>query len=147
MPATALGFNPPDHTIMSRPPRNAREPLVNGWLFLRYLIIGTYVGFATVAGYAWWFMYYEAGPRISFYQLVRSLLPIHVRRYWLLTRRTDSLPLLLSRFPRDRLRHVHRHAVKKRDDGLALDPGSHRDVQRDECASTTSAFVREEALS
>ncbi|OZJ06563.1 hypothetical protein BZG36_00488 [Bifiguratus adelaidae] len=69
LPATALGFNPPDHDIMRRPPRNAREPLVNGWLFVRYMIIGVYVGCATVFGYAWWFMFYQGGPRISFYEL------------------------------------------------------------------------------
>lgn len=70
LPATALGFNPPDHTIMQRPPRNAREPLVGKWLFFRYMVIGTYVGVATIAGYAWWFMYYSQGPQISWYQLV-----------------------------------------------------------------------------
>jgi len=73
LPATALGFNPPDHSIMKVPPRNSREPLVNGWLFFRYLIIGAYVGCATVFGYAWWFVLYEGGPQISFYQLVCSL--------------------------------------------------------------------------
>ncbi|KAI0282728.1 Ca-transporting ATPase [Russula brevipes] len=69
LPATALGFNPPDHSIMRVPPRNSREPLVSKWLFFRYLVIGTYVGIATVAGYAWWFMFYENGPQISYYQL------------------------------------------------------------------------------
>ncbi|QRW00271.1 calcium transporting ATPase [Ceratobasidium sp. AG-Ba] len=69
LPATALGFNPADHTIMRMPPRNVREPLVGKWLFVRYLIIGTYVGVATVFGYAWWFIFYEGGPQISFYQL------------------------------------------------------------------------------
>jgi len=69
LPATALGFNPPDHSIMRVPPRNSREPLVSRWLFIRYLVIGTYVGIATVAGYAWWFMFYENGPQISYYQL------------------------------------------------------------------------------
>lgn len=39
-PATALGFNPPDLDIMSRPPRSPKEPLISGWLFCRYLIIG-----------------------------------------------------------------------------------------------------------
>lgn len=72
LPATALGFNPPDHTIMRMPPRNAREPLVGKWLFIRYLIIGAYVGVATVFGYAWWFVFYEGGPQISFYQLVST---------------------------------------------------------------------------
>ena len=70
LPATALGFNPPDHSIMRLPPRNSREPLVGKWLFFRYLIIGIYVGCATVFGYAWWFVFYSQGPQISFYQLV-----------------------------------------------------------------------------
>ncbi|KAL2022660.1 hypothetical protein VTK56DRAFT_4741 [Thermocarpiscus australiensis] len=69
LPATALSFNPPDHDIMRRPPRKRDEPLIGGWLFVRYLVIGTYVGLATVAGYAWWFMFYSGGPKISFYQL------------------------------------------------------------------------------
>ncbi|KAH7103830.1 calcium-transporting ATPase [Auriculariales sp. MPI-PUGE-AT-0066] len=69
LPATALGFNPADHMIMRVPPRNAREPLVGRWLFTRYMIIGIYVGVATVAGYAWWFCLYSEGPQISFYQL------------------------------------------------------------------------------
>ena len=55
---------------MRRAPRKRSEPLVGGWLFFRYLVIGTYVGAATVFGYAWWFMFYEQGPKLSFYQLV-----------------------------------------------------------------------------
>lgn len=69
LPATALGFNPPDHEIMMHKPRRRDEPLVGKWLFFRYMIVGVYVGFATVGGYAWWFMYYSGGPRISFYHL------------------------------------------------------------------------------
>jgi P-type Ca2+ transporter type 2A len=69
LPATALSFNPPDHDIMKRQPRKRDEPLISGWLFFRYMIIGTYVGFATVAGYAWWFMYNPEGPQITFWQL------------------------------------------------------------------------------
>ncbi|KAF9988375.1 hypothetical protein BGZ75_009541 [Mortierella antarctica] len=69
LPATALGFNPPDHEIMRQPPRNSREPLVGGWLFFRYMVVGIYVGCATVFGYAWWFMLYSEGPQIDFYQL------------------------------------------------------------------------------
>ncbi|KAF2967275.1 hypothetical protein GQX73_g6297 [Xylaria multiplex] len=69
LPATALSFNPPDHDIMRRRPRKRDEALIGGWLFFRYLVIGTYVGLATVAGYAWWFMYNPEGPQISFYQL------------------------------------------------------------------------------
>uniref|UniRef100_A0A3B3TDY5 Calcium-transporting ATPase n=1 Tax=Paramormyrops kingsleyae TaxID=1676925 RepID=A0A3B3TDY5_9TELE len=40
LPATALGFNPPDLDIMDKPPRNSKEPLISGWLFFRYLAIG-----------------------------------------------------------------------------------------------------------
>ncbi|CDH55033.1 calcium-transporting atpase [Lichtheimia corymbifera JMRC:FSU:9682] len=69
LPATALGFNPPDHDIMRRPPRSGNESLVDGWLFFRYMAIGVYVGVATVFGYAWWFMFYADGPQISYYQL------------------------------------------------------------------------------
>ncbi|KAG0284566.1 hypothetical protein BGZ96_011067 [Linnemannia gamsii] len=69
LPATALGFNPPDNEIMRQPPRNSREPLVGGWLFFRYMVVGTYVGAATVFGYAWWFIFYSQGPQISFYHL------------------------------------------------------------------------------
>ncbi|XP_031434357.1 sarcoplasmic/endoplasmic reticulum calcium ATPase 2b [Clupea harengus] len=73
LPATALGFNPPDLDIMSKPPRNAREPLISGWLFFRYLAIGCYVGAGTVGAAAWWFIAAEDGPRISLYQLSHFL--------------------------------------------------------------------------
>jgi len=69
LPATALSFNPADHDIMKRQPRKRDEPLISGWLFFRYMVIGTYVGAATVFGYAWWFMFNPAGPQISFWQL------------------------------------------------------------------------------
>ena len=70
LPATALSFNPPDHDVMKRPPRLRDEPLVGGWLLFRYMVIGTYVGVATVFGYVWWFLYNPAGPQISYWQLV-----------------------------------------------------------------------------
>ena len=69
LPATALSFNPPDHDVMRRQPRKRDEALVGGWLFFRYMVIGTYVGVATVFGYAWWFMFNAEGPQISFWQL------------------------------------------------------------------------------
>jgi Ca2+ transporting ATPase len=74
LPATALSFNPKDHDVMRRPPRKRDEPLVGGWLFFRYMVIGTYVGLATVGGYAWYFMFYEGGPKITFWQLVSCVL-------------------------------------------------------------------------
>lgn len=70
LPATALSFNPSDHDVMRRPPRGRDEPLISGWLFFRYMVIGIYVGGATVFGYAWWFMFYSEGPKITFWQLV-----------------------------------------------------------------------------
>lgn len=72
-PATALSFNPPDLDIMEKPPRKSKEPLINRWLFFRYLIIGIYVGAATVSASAWWFMYYEGGPQMSYYQLTHHM--------------------------------------------------------------------------
>lgn len=69
LPATALGFNPPDPNIMKQKPRDSKEPIVNGWLFFRYLVIGTYVGLATVLGFVWWYMFYTGGPQISLYDL------------------------------------------------------------------------------
>merc|ERR1719450_2060845 len=59
LPATALGFNPPDLDIMERPPRKASESLISGWLFFRYMAIGGYVGAGTVFASAWWYMYAE----------------------------------------------------------------------------------------
>lgn len=73
LPATALGFNPPDLDIMERPPRNPKEPLISGWLLFRYLAIGVYVGAATVAAAGWWFVRSETGPKVSYYQLTHHL--------------------------------------------------------------------------
>uniref|UniRef100_A0A8C3VF17 Calcium-transporting ATPase n=1 Tax=Catharus ustulatus TaxID=91951 RepID=A0A8C3VF17_CATUS len=73
LPATALGFNPPDLDIMNKPPRNPKEPLISGWLFFRYLAIGCYVGAATVGAAAWWFIAADGGPKVSFYQLSHFL--------------------------------------------------------------------------
>lgn len=54
-PATALGFNPPDIGVMSKPPRRADEALINTWVLFRYMVIGLYVGIATVGAFAIWF--------------------------------------------------------------------------------------------
>uniref|UniRef100_A0A7N6AY56 Calcium-transporting ATPase n=1 Tax=Anabas testudineus TaxID=64144 RepID=A0A7N6AY56_ANATE len=69
LPATALGFNPPDLDIMDKPPRNPKEPLISGWLFFRYLAIGGYVGLGTVSAATWWYLFDEEGPQVTFYQL------------------------------------------------------------------------------
>jgi Ca2+-transporting ATPase len=56
-PATALGFNPPDLDIMKKPPRKSDEQLITVWVFIRYMIVGCYVGVATVAAFCIWYMY------------------------------------------------------------------------------------------
>ncbi|XP_077286275.1 ATPase sarcoplasmic/endoplasmic reticulum Ca2+ transporting SERCA isoform X3 [Arctopsyche grandis] len=73
LPATALGFNPPDLDIMDKPPRKADEGLISGWLFFRYMAIGGYVGAATVAAASWWFMYSPLGPQLTYWQLTHHL--------------------------------------------------------------------------
>uniref|UniRef100_A0A8D0FGU5 Cation-transporting P-type ATPase C-terminal domain-containing protein n=1 Tax=Strix occidentalis caurina TaxID=311401 RepID=A0A8D0FGU5_STROC len=55
---------------MDKPPRSPKEPLISGWLFFRYLAIGGYVGAATVGAAAWWFLYAEDGPSVTYHQLV-----------------------------------------------------------------------------
>ena len=54
-PATALGFNPPDVDIMTKPPRTKDEDLISAWALVRYLVVGLYVGVATVGVFAVWF--------------------------------------------------------------------------------------------
>ena len=54
-PATALGFNPADKDIMTRPPRSSDDKLINGWTFFRYMVIGVYVGVATVGVFGVWY--------------------------------------------------------------------------------------------
>jgi Ca2+ transporting ATPase len=73
LPATALGFNPPDLEIMNKPPRSSKEPLISSWLFFRYMAIGGYVGAATVGAAAWWFTLYERGPQLNYYQLTHHM--------------------------------------------------------------------------
>ncbi|CAF1095747.1 unnamed protein product [Rotaria sordida] len=69
LPATALGFNPPDLDIMERPPRNPKESLITPWLFFRYMAIGTYVGAGTVGASCWWYVSYHDGPLLTWSQL------------------------------------------------------------------------------
>ena len=57
-PATALGFNPPDPDVMKHPPRGEDDVLINNWVFFRYMVIGMYVGFATVGVFVFWFVFY-----------------------------------------------------------------------------------------
>ncbi|XP_020591118.1 calcium-transporting ATPase 3, endoplasmic reticulum-type isoform X1 [Phalaenopsis equestris] len=70
LPATAIGFNKQDTNVMMAKPRKVNEAVVSGWLFFRYLVIGGYVGLATIAGFIWWFVYYDAGPKLPYNELV-----------------------------------------------------------------------------
>nr|DAD17932.1 TPA_asm: hypothetical protein HUJ06_019395 [Nelumbo nucifera] len=54
-PATALGFNPPDKDIMKKPPRRSKDSLITAWILFRYLVIGSYVGIATVGVFIIWY--------------------------------------------------------------------------------------------
>lgn len=73
LPATALGFNPPEHDVMKCKPRHKSDNLINGLTLLRYIIIGTYVGVATVSIFVYWYLFYEGDmdghTLINFYQL------------------------------------------------------------------------------
>ncbi|KAK9918863.1 hypothetical protein WJX75_007624 [Coccomyxa subellipsoidea] len=72
LPATALGFNPPDKDIMTSRPRRTEDGIVNRWLFVRYLVIGLYVGAATCGGFAWWYIFAPGGPRLSWTEVTGS---------------------------------------------------------------------------
>merc|ERR1712176_1627632 len=56
-PATALGFNPPDVGIMEKKPRSRDDPLISTWVFIRYMIIGIYVGLATVGVFVFYYCF------------------------------------------------------------------------------------------
>eukprot|EP01022_Parablepharisma_sp_SALTPOND_P025271 TRINITY_DN583_c0_g1_i2.p1 TRINITY_DN583_c0_g1~~TRINITY_DN583_c0_g1_i2.p1 ORF type:complete len:1119 (+),score=125.21 TRINITY_DN583_c0_g1_i2:3763-7119(+) len=60
LPATALGFNPPEKGVMEQKPRKSDEQLIGGWTLVRYFIIGTYVGIATIGIFIHWYMYMES---------------------------------------------------------------------------------------
>lgn len=38
-----------------------------------YLVYAAYVGLATVAGFIWWFIYSDTGPKIPYSELVNIL--------------------------------------------------------------------------
>lgn len=70
LPAIAIGFNKQDSDVMKAKPRKVNEAVVSGWLFFRYLVIGAYVGLATVAGFVWWFVYSDTGPKVAYKELM-----------------------------------------------------------------------------
>jgi len=77
-PATALGFNPPDPDVMTKKPRSNQDGLINSWVLFRYMVIGLYVGLATVGIFVVWYTHStflgidlseDGHTPISFYQL------------------------------------------------------------------------------
>merc|ERR1719310_13383 len=72
LPATALGFNPPDMDVMQRPPRRKDDTLISGWVFFRYMVVGLYVGFATVGVFIYWYVVddLDGHTNVTFWQLM-----------------------------------------------------------------------------
>lgn len=62
LPATALGFNPPDLNVMQKAPRKKDDNLISGWVFFRYMVIGLYVGLATVGIFIYWYAFDVDAP-------------------------------------------------------------------------------------
>jgi Ca2+-transporting ATPase len=44
---------------MKKPPRSADDELITPWVFFRYMVVGLYVGFATVGVFAYWYVLYD----------------------------------------------------------------------------------------
>jgi len=80
-PATALGFNPADLGLMTKPPRRADEALINNWVLFRYLVIGLYVGCATVGAFAIWYTH-TSFLGIDLSSDGHSTVTFHQLRHW-----------------------------------------------------------------
>lgn len=80
-PATALGFNPPDVDIMKKPPRRSNDSLIDAWVLFRYLVIGLYVGLATVGIFAIWYTH-ESFLGISLAEDGHTLVSFSQLRTW-----------------------------------------------------------------
>lgn len=59
LPATALSFNPADPDVMKKKPRSKDEALISRWTMVRFMVIGAYVGIATVGIFIYWYCYYD----------------------------------------------------------------------------------------
>eukprot|EP00930_Biecheleria_cincta_P031203 TRINITY_DN2165_c0_g1_i2.p1 TRINITY_DN2165_c0_g1~~TRINITY_DN2165_c0_g1_i2.p1 ORF type:complete len:1036 (+),score=236.67 TRINITY_DN2165_c0_g1_i2:91-3198(+) len=72
-PATALGFNPPDLDVMEKPPRRRDDSLISAWSYVRYFVVGAYVGFAVVGIFMYWFILDESADRHTLVSLDQLL--------------------------------------------------------------------------
>lgn len=59
LPATALSFNPADPDVMKKKPRSKSEVLINNWTLIRFIVVGAYVGLATVGIFVYWYCFYD----------------------------------------------------------------------------------------
>jgi len=59
LPATALSFNPPDCEIMIKPPRKRDDNIIGGWALTRFMVVGIYIGIATVGIFCYWYTAYD----------------------------------------------------------------------------------------
>ncbi|CAK9036818.1 Calcium-transporting ATPase 1 [Durusdinium trenchii] len=59
-PATALGFNPPDLDVMNKAPRRKDDALISVWSYVRYFVVGAYVGCAVVGIFMFWYILDDA---------------------------------------------------------------------------------------
>lgn len=72
-PATALGFNPPDLDVMSKAPRRKDDPLISVWSYVRYFVVGAYVGCAVVGIFMYWYIFDVAEDAHSLVSLEQLL--------------------------------------------------------------------------
>lgn len=56
LPATALSFNPPDDEIMTKEPRKEDDNLLSHWTLVRFMVVGLYIGLATVGIFVYWYI-------------------------------------------------------------------------------------------
>lgn len=73
-PATALGFNPPDPDIMTKPPRSADEQLITPWVFVRYCVVSAGAGVCCT----WSCLFFSRGKRVDCCAVTRRCkAPVH----------------------------------------------------------------------
>ena len=93
LPAMALSFNKSDDDVMCVPPRHPSEPFIDRWMLLRLVVVGSYVGLATVCSYAWWFIVYPGGPCLSWAEVASATQCVGDLCYILKDRRPGTMAM------------------------------------------------------